>query len=101
MLYAMFVAMFTIGWVNLNNCSINRLIPIYLIVAGTYVVYKEYQPNYDPKLGLYCNRTAYLLAFWILTFQYTLLGMFILISLCYMLMRNDFNKYIKKPVTLF
>nr|CAI5846147.1 unnamed protein product [Callosobruchus analis] len=34
MLYAMFVAMFTIGWVNLNNCSINRLIPIYLIVAG-------------------------------------------------------------------
>nr|CAH7748542.1 unnamed protein product [Callosobruchus chinensis] len=101
MLYAMFIAMFTIGWVNLNNCSVNRLIPIYLIVAGTYVVYKEYQPNYDPKLGLYCNRTAYLLAFWILTFQYTLLGMFILISLCYMLMRNDFNKYIKKPVTLF
>ncbi|CAH1961984.1 unnamed protein product [Acanthoscelides obtectus] len=136
MLYAMFIAMFTIGWVNLNNCSINRMIPIYLIVAGfvggvakfltkienrfafnlamvlvifdifwhgvgTYVVYKEYQPNYDSKLGPYCNRTAYLLAFWILTFQYTLLGMFILISLCYMLMRNDFNKYIKKPVTLF
>ncbi|VEN46448.1 unnamed protein product [Callosobruchus maculatus] len=34
MLYAMFIAMFTIGWVNLNNCSVNRLIPIYLIVAG-------------------------------------------------------------------
>ncbi|XP_023029770.1 transmembrane protein 272 [Leptinotarsa decemlineata] len=127
LLYAVFFFMFTVGWVSLNSCSINRLIPIYLIVAGfvgalakflsdrsnrylfnsaivlvvfdigwhglgTYVVYKEYQPNYDPKIGEYCNRTAYLLAFWILTFQYTLLGIFIMLSLCYMLMRGDFKK---------
>lgn len=64
----------------------------YLKFSGTFVVYKEYQPNYDPNLGDYCNRTAYLLAFWILTFQYTLLGIFVLLSACYMLMRGDFKK---------
>ncbi|KAG5900586.1 hypothetical protein JTB14_017444 [Gonioctena quinquepunctata] len=127
LLYAVLFSMFTVGWVSLNSCPINRLIPIYLIVAGfvgtlakflserknkflfnsaialvvfgvcwhglgTYVVYKEYQPNYDPKAGPYCNRTAYLLSFWILTFQYTLLGIFIMLSMCYMLMRGDFKK---------
>ncbi|KAJ8970549.1 hypothetical protein NQ314_001165 [Rhamnusium bicolor] len=34
----------------------------------------------------------FLLAFWTLTFQYTLLGFFILLSACYMLMRGDFKK---------
>lgn len=65
---------------------------IFHLILGTFVVYKEYQPNYDPKQGKYCNRTAYLLAFWILTFQYTLLGIFILLSACYMLMKGDFKK---------
>ncbi|KAF7286883.1 transmembrane protein 272-like [Rhynchophorus ferrugineus] len=129
-LYAIFFAEFTIGWVNLNKCSINRLIPIYLIIAGflgavtkhiskyrhnvycfwamtvlivvvvawhilgTYVVYKEYQPNYEPQNGPYCNRTTYLVAFWTLTIEYTLLVLFILLSCCYMLMRNSFNHHI-------
>ncbi|CAH0556795.1 unnamed protein product [Brassicogethes aeneus] len=127
MLYLLFFVMFATGWITLNSCSINRLIPIYLIVAGsvgalakflskiknkhlfnltvalvifdvvwhllgTYWVYREYQPNYDPKQGKYCNRTAYLLSFWVLTFQYTLLTFFILISGCYMMMRGDFKK---------
>ncbi|XP_050498420.1 transmembrane protein 272-like [Diabrotica virgifera virgifera] len=127
MLYAVFFAMFITGWVNLNSCPLNRLIPIYLIVAGfvgalakflsktdnkhvfniamvlvifdifwhglgTYVVYTEYQPNYDINSKNYCNRTAYLLCFWILTFQYTLLGIFIMLSACYLLMRGDFKK---------
>lgn len=64
----------------------------YFKFPGTFIVYKEYQPNYDPKLGSYCNRTAYLIAFWILTLQYTLVGIFILLSACYMLMRGDFKK---------
>ncbi|RZB40033.1 hypothetical protein BDFB_004996 [Asbolus verrucosus] len=34
LLYAIFFFMFAIGWVNLNNCKLSRLIPIYLIVAG-------------------------------------------------------------------
>ncbi|KAJ8961151.1 hypothetical protein NQ318_008831 [Aromia moschata] len=59
---------------------------------GTYFVYKNYQPSYEPDTPDYCNRTTYLLAFWILTFQYTLLGFFILLSACYMLMRGDFKK---------
>uniref|UniRef100_A0A6P7FQI6 Uncharacterized protein LOC114331620 n=1 Tax=Diabrotica virgifera virgifera TaxID=50390 RepID=A0A6P7FQI6_DIAVI len=58
----------------------------------TYVVYTEYQPNYDINSKNYCNRTAYLLCFWILTFQYTLLGIFIMLSACYLLMRGDFKK---------
>ncbi|CAG9858942.1 unnamed protein product [Phyllotreta striolata] len=126
LLYAVFFTMFTTGWVNLNSCPLNRLIPIYLIVAGfvgalakflsklenriafnismalvifhiawhilgTYVVYKEYQPNYESTQGVYCNRTAYLLSFWILTVQYTILGLFIMCSLCYLLMRGDFK----------
>ncbi|XP_049822852.1 transmembrane protein 272-like isoform X2 [Aethina tumida] len=127
MLYGLFLIMFAMGWIALNSCSINRLIPIYLIIAGfvgalakflskignpytfnltiilvicyiiwtllgTYWVYREYQPNYDYTLGKYCNRTAYLLAFWVLTFQYTLLTLFILLAGCYLLMRGDFKK---------
>ncbi|XP_068905375.1 transmembrane protein 272-like [Tenebrio molitor] len=128
LLYTIFFFMFTIGWINLNNCSVSRLIPVYLIVAGfvgalakfiskttnrylfnvtiflvvfyfvwhglgTYWVYKEYQPNYVEEQGTkYCDRTTYLLAFWILTLQHTLLGFIILLSGCYMLMSGDFKK---------
>ncbi|KAJ3655648.1 hypothetical protein Zmor_014769 [Zophobas morio] len=128
LLYAIFFFMFTIGWVNLNSCSVSRLIPIYLIVAGfvgalakfisktinkhlfnitialvtfyiiwhclgSYWVYKEYQPNYDEKLGeKYCDRTTYLLAFWMLTLQHTLVGFVVLLSGCYKLMSGDFKK---------
>ncbi|KAJ8969187.1 hypothetical protein NQ317_010287 [Molorchus minor] len=61
--------------------------------VATYYVYKNYQPDYDdPNKEGHCNRTVYLLSFWILTFQYTLLGFFILLSGCYMLMRGDFKK---------
>lgn len=62
------------------------------IFSGSYWVYSEYQPNYDPKLGEYCNRTAYLLAFWILTLQYTVIGFMILYCGCYLLMKGDFQK---------
>ncbi|KAL3282561.1 hypothetical protein HHI36_005741 [Cryptolaemus montrouzieri] len=27
--------MFSIGWVSLNSCPLNRMIPIYLIVTGS------------------------------------------------------------------
>ncbi|XP_060517136.1 transmembrane protein 272-like [Cylas formicarius] len=126
-LYAIFFSEFTVGWVSINNCPLNVLIPVYLILAGflgalakflskfehkwcfyativlvvicvawhglgTYVVYKEYQPNYEPAKGVYCSRTAYLIAFWTLTFEYTLLLMFIFLSCSYMIMRGDFRK---------
>ncbi|KAJ3632187.1 hypothetical protein MTP99_009207 [Tenebrio molitor] len=38
---------------------------------GTYWVYKEFQPSYDPiNAKLYCNKTAYLFAFTYLTIFY-------------------------------
>ena len=37
-------------------------------------VYKEYEPNYDPALGKYCNKTLYLFAFWLITSVYIGLG---------------------------
>ncbi|RZB40034.1 uncharacterized protein BDFB_004997 [Asbolus verrucosus] len=41
---------------------------------GSYWVYKYYKPSYDPTDGdVYCNKTAYLLAFIYLTFLYSLL----------------------------
>ncbi|XP_018570208.1 uncharacterized protein LOC108910163 isoform X2 [Anoplophora glabripennis] len=93
LLYAVFFTMFTTGIVNIMNCPVCIFIPLYLIAAATYFVYKNYQPEYNSASGdKYCNRTTYLLAFWILTFQYTLLGLFILLSGCYMLMRGDFKK---------
>lgn len=32
--YTVSSSMFIIGWINLNSCPINIMIPIYLIVAG-------------------------------------------------------------------
>lgn len=61
-------------------------------ILGSYWVYKEYQPNYDASKGKYCNRTTYLLAFWAITFQYTVLVLFVTLAGCHMLMRNEFNK---------
>ncbi|XP_050309154.1 transmembrane protein 272-like [Anthonomus grandis grandis] len=124
-LYALFFSVFTVGVINVNRCPLNRLIPIYLILAGilgalakflskfdnkycfwitvilvlvnlfwhglgSFVVYKEYQPSYESTDELYCNRTTYLVAFWTLTIEYTLLVFFILLSGCYVLMRKDF-----------
>ncbi|KAH1001873.1 hypothetical protein HUJ04_005832 [Dendroctonus ponderosae] len=60
-------------------------------VVGTLVVYTEYQPSYNAVDPNYCNRTAYLVAFWTLTIEYTLLLFFVLLSACYMMMRRDFR----------
>ncbi|XP_018570207.1 uncharacterized protein LOC108910163 isoform X1 [Anoplophora glabripennis] len=76
-----------------NTAVILVVFDVILHGVATYFVYKNYQPEYNSASGdKYCNRTTYLLAFWILTFQYTLLGLFILLSGCYMLMRGDFKK---------
>jgi hypothetical protein len=50
-----------------------------LFFAGSVWVYKEYEPNYDPSRGKYCNRTLYLFAFWLITSVYIVLGV---ITLC-------------------
>lgn len=43
-------------------------------IIGSMWVYKEYEPNYDPALGKYCNKTLYLFAFWLITSVYIFLG---------------------------
>ncbi|XP_043519835.1 uncharacterized protein LOC122533825 [Frieseomelitta varia] len=43
-------------------------------IIGSMWVYKEYEPNYDPALGKYCNKTLYLFAFWLITAVYIFLG---------------------------
>ncbi|XP_076245405.1 uncharacterized protein LOC143185955 isoform X2 [Calliopsis andreniformis] len=43
-------------------------------ITGSMWVYKEYEPNYDPALGKYCNKTLYLFAFWLITSMYIILG---------------------------
>lgn len=50
-------------------------------IIGSMWVYKEYEPNYEPKLGKYCNRTLYLFAFWLITSVYIVLAI-IIICLC-------------------
>lgn len=43
-------------------------------ILGSVWVYKEYEPNYDPSLGKYCNKTLYLFAFWLITSSYIAIG---------------------------
>ncbi|KAG8038737.1 hypothetical protein G9C98_000292 [Cotesia typhae] len=52
------------------------LLNIVVLLLGTRSmwVYKEYEPNYDPSLGKYCNKTLYLFAFWLITLVYIFLG---------------------------
>jgi len=52
-----------------------------LYFPGSVWVYKEYEPNYDPSRGKYCNRTLYLFAFWLITSVYIVLGV-ITVCLC-------------------
>lgn len=53
----------------------------FLFFPGSVWVYKEYEPNYDPSRGKYCNQTLYLFAFWLITSVYIVLGV-IIMCLC-------------------
>ncbi|KRT85243.1 hypothetical protein AMK59_87 [Oryctes borbonicus] len=77
-----------------NRCLFNTLVAmmvLYLIwhIVCSYFIFKAYHPNYDPEEGPYCSRLAYLVAFWSLMVQYTIFGVFILLSVCRCLMRGD------------
>jgi len=52
------------------------------MILGSYWIYSIYKPNYRPEEGLYCNKTAYLLAFWLLTINYIFLILLITIPCC-------------------
>jgi hypothetical protein len=42
-------------------------------VMGSFWVYKEYQPSYNPVDHNYCNPSVYKFAFWIITSSYIVL----------------------------
>ncbi|KAF2897919.1 hypothetical protein ILUMI_08257 [Ignelater luminosus] len=43
------------------------------MILGSVWIYSIYQPNYVPGREPHCNKTAYLLAFWLLTINYIFL----------------------------
>ncbi|CAB0018833.1 unnamed protein product, partial [Nesidiocoris tenuis] len=61
-----------------RGSSLQSLINCFMLawfILGSYWVYKEYEPNYDPMKGPWCNRTVYLFAFWQITFIYAFFGL--------------------------
>lgn len=69
---------------NLRQSPTQTLLNCFMLgwfIIGSVWVYKEYEPNYDKSLGIYCNRNLYMFAFWLITSVYVLLGI-ITICLC-------------------
>lgn len=50
-------------------------------IIGSFWIYRIYEPNYDPALGKYCNKSLYLFTFWLITSVYMTLG-FVTVVLC-------------------
>ncbi|XP_050303579.1 transmembrane protein 272-like [Anthonomus grandis grandis] len=69
---------------NLRQSPTQTLLNCFMLgwfIIGSVWVYKEYEPNYNPTNGKYCNRNLYLFAFWLITSVYSILG-FLTICLC-------------------
>ncbi|XP_051900517.1 transmembrane protein 272-like isoform X2 [Pristis pectinata] len=109
------IASITIGTIYLDSCTKQYLIPIYLIVSGSFTlffmilslvpcgssgesstgaahksgnvwIYSIYKPNYiDKSSSDYCDKTLYLFAFWLTTAIYILLGITLLLGCCALL----------------
>ncbi|KAK9886903.1 hypothetical protein WA026_019160 [Henosepilachna vigintioctopunctata] len=69
---------------NLKQSPTQTLLNCFMLgwfIIGSVWIYKEYQPNYNQSLGIYCNKTLYLFAFWLVTSVYIVLGI-VTIYLC-------------------
>ncbi|KAK9875088.1 hypothetical protein WA026_005883 [Henosepilachna vigintioctopunctata] len=52
-------------------------------LLGSYWVYKEYKPSFNPLDGnAYCNKTAFMFAFIYITLAYVVLAFFLILLLC-------------------
>ncbi|XP_031336933.1 transmembrane protein 272-like [Photinus pyralis] len=51
------------------------------MIVGSVWVYRIYEPNYIEIFNNYCNKTAYLLAFWTLTIRWIFIGLSIIAAL--------------------
>lgn len=50
-------------------------------IIGSFWIYRIYEPNYDPAMGKYCNKSLYLFTFWLITSVYMTLGI-VTVVLC-------------------
>lgn len=50
-------------------------------IIGSFWIFKEYEPNYDPTKGKYCNKSLYMFAFWLIMSVYISLGL-LTVGLC-------------------
>ncbi|KAK4881130.1 hypothetical protein RN001_004449 [Aquatica leii] len=52
------------------------------MILGSIWIYGIYPPNFDPSTGNYCNKTVYLVSFWLLSTQWIFLVVTIILSFC-------------------
>lgn len=62
-------------------------------LLGSYYVYREYKPSYEPLSLRYCNKTLYLFAFSYITIVYCLLLLLIVGLGCFIFTLVVLNKY--------
>ncbi|KAI8520735.1 hypothetical protein Bbelb_004890 [Branchiostoma belcheri] len=86
LLMAVPVAMIVLGAINLHDCPIQRMIPIYLLVFGCFGILKNIISlavnMVDPSSERFCDPTAYLFAFWVTTTAYIFVGLLIICVCC-------------------
>ncbi|GLV35534.1 hypothetical protein CBL_01317 [Carabus blaptoides fortunei] len=67
---------------NLRQSPTQTLLCCFMLgwfIIGSIWVYKEFEPNYDPAQGKYCNKTLYMFAFWLITSVYVTIA---IITMC-------------------
>ncbi|KAF2905381.1 hypothetical protein ILUMI_00799 [Ignelater luminosus] len=52
------------------------------MLLGSYWVYSLGKPNFDPSHPPYCNKTAYYLAFWLLTVNWVFIAITLILTCC-------------------
>ncbi|KAF2889511.1 hypothetical protein ILUMI_16662 [Ignelater luminosus] len=52
-------------------------------IAGSVIIYRIYEPNYEKELGLYCNRETYLFGFSLFTMAWIILVIGVIIGISY------------------
>lgn len=76
---------FMLGWFIIGKlfyylvCYIDVIFTYIWMYVGSIWVYKEFEPNYDPTHGKYCNKTLYMFAFWLITSVYVTIA---IITMC-------------------
>ncbi|KAJ3655646.1 hypothetical protein Zmor_014767 [Zophobas morio] len=66
--------------------SLLATVELTIFIIGSYYIYREFEPSYEPQSGeKYCDKTLYLFSFIYITIIYALLLLAILIVSCFIL----------------